>query len=298
MPTPPVVTTVRELQQHADRERAAGRRIALVPTMGALHAGHLALVAEARKHADRVWMSIFVNPTQFNDPKDFERYPVDVERDLALAGENGVDLAFCPPPAQLYPEGAQTWVEVSQLAKPLCGASRPGHFRGVTTVVAKLLLAARPHVAVFGQKDFQQCAVIRRMVDDLGFGVEIVVAPTVREPDGLALSSRNVHLGPEARQQALALVRALDAAERAVAQGEQGRNALLDGVRAEIGRAPLAAIDYAELRDPETLEFSPPRLTGPSLLALAVRFAPDAPGRGAEVRLIDNRVLTPGRPAA
>ena len=136
MPTPPVVTTVRELQQHADRERAAGRRIALVPTMGALHAGHLALVAEARKHADRVWMSIFVNPTQFNDPKDFERYPVDVERDLALAGENGVDLAFCPPPAQLYPEGAQTWVEVSQLAKPLCGASRPGHFRGVTTVVA------------------------------------------------------------------------------------------------------------------------------------------------------------------
>ncbi len=297
MSTPPVVTTVRELQAQADAERAAGRRIALVPTMGALHAGHLSLVGEARRHADVVWMSIFVNPTQFNDPKDFEGYPVDMDRDLALAAEHGVDLVFSPTAAALYPEGAQTWVEVSELADPLCGASRPGHFRGVTTVVAKLLLAARPHVAVFGQKDFQQCAVIRRMVSDLGFGVEIVAGPTVREPDGLALSSRNVHLGPEARGQAPALVRALDAAEQALAQGERGRDALLARVHAEIGQASLAQIDYAELRDPETLEISPGQLAGPSLLALAVNFAADGSGQGAPVRLIDNRVLLPG-PAA
>ncbi len=293
MPIPRVVTTVRELQACADAERAAGRRIALVPTMGALHSGHLSLADEARKHADRVWMSIFVNPTQFNDPTDFQGYPVDLDRDLALAGERGVDLAFCPSAEELYPEGAQTWVEVTALTECLCGASRPGHFRGVTTVVAKLLLAARPHVAIFGQKDFQQWAVIRRMVGDLGFGVEIIAAPTVREPDGLALSSRNVHLGPEARGQALALVRALDAAERAVAGGECGRDALLAEVRATLGEAPLAEIDYAELRDPDSLELAPQALNQATLLALAVYFQPDASGQGARVRLIDNRVLVP-----
>ena len=294
MSVPRVATTAAQIQALADDERAQGRRIALVPTMGALHEGHLSLVDEARKHADRVWMSIFVNPTQFNDPKDFDAYPVDLERDLALAGERGVDVVFNPAPAELYPEGAQTWVNVESLTEPLCGASRPGHFRGVTTVVAKLLLAARPHVAVFGQKDFQQCAVIRRMVADLGFGVEIIAAPTVREDDGLALSSRNVHLGPEARRQALALVHSLDAAEAAVAGGERDRDALIRGVEAEIGRAPLAKLDYAELRDPASLEISPPRLEGPALLALAVDFAADPDGQGAPVRLIDNRVLVPG----
>ena len=294
MSVPRVATTAAQIQALADDERAQGRRIALVPTMGALHEGHLSLVDEARKHADRVWMSIFVNPTQFNDPKDFDAYPVDLERDLALAGERGVDVVFNPAPAELYPEGAQTWVNVESLTEPLCGASRPGHFRGVTTVVAKLLLAARPHVAVFGQKDFQQCAVIRRMVADLGFGVEIIAAPTVREDDGLALSSRNVHLGPEARRQALALVHSLDAAEAAVAGGERDRDALIRGVEAEIGRARLAKLDYAELRDPASLEISPPRLEGPALLALAVDFAADPDGQGAPVRLIDNRVLVPG----
>ena len=294
MSDPRVVTTAAQLQALADDERAQGRRIALVPTMGALHEGHLSLVDEARRHADRVWMSIFVNPTQFNDPKDFDAYPVDLERDLALAGERGVDVVFHPDAAELYPEGAETWVNVESLTEPLCGASRPGHFRGVTTVVAKLLLAARPHVAVFGQKDFQQCAVIRRMVADLSFGVEIVAAPTVREPDGLALSSRNVRLGPEARRQALALVRSLEAAEAAVAAGERDRDALIRGVEAEIGRAPLAKLDYAELRDPASLETSPPRLVGPALLALAVQFAADPDGQGAPVRLIDNRVLVAG----
>ena len=298
MSVPRVVTTAAQLQALADHERAQGRRIALVPTMGALHEGHLSLVDEARQHADRVWMSIFVNPTQFNDPKDFDAYPVDLARDLALAGERGVDVVFNPAPAELYPEGAETWVNVESLTEPLCGASRPGHFRGVTTVVAKLLLAARPHVAVFGQKDFQQCAVIRRMAADLGFGVEIIAAPTVREGDGLALSSRNVHLGPEARRQALALVRGLEAAEAAVAGGERDRDALIRGAEAEIGQAPLAKLDYAEMRDPASLETSPPRLVGPALLALAVHFSADPDGQGAPVRLIDNRVLVPGNASA
>lgn len=292
----PVIESSDALRAQADRLRAEGRRIALVPTMGALHAGHLSLVKVARQRADVVWVSIFVNPTQFNDPKDFEGYPVDLSKDLALCAEHGVDAVFAPSAAELYPEGAQTWVDVEHLTLPLCGDSRPGHFRGVTTVVSKLFLAARPDVAVFGEKDFQQLAVIRRMNRDLGFGIEIVGGPTVREPDGLALSSRNVHLGPEARRQAVALVRALDEAEHALVNGERSRDALLAIVREMIARAPLATLDYAELRDPDTLEPAPETLDGPTLLALAVHFSPDEAGEGAAVRLIDNRVLAP-RPA-
>ncbi|MBW2275300.1 MAG: pantoate--beta-alanine ligase [Deltaproteobacteria bacterium] len=280
-----------ELQALADAERGAGRRIALVPTMGAIHTGHLALVEEARRRADRVWVSIFVNPTQFDDPADYDGYPRSFEGDLRACREAGVDVVYAPRPEELYPPGAQTWVEVSELSKPLCGAAREGHFRGVTTVVSKLLLAAKPHVAVFGEKDFQQLALIRRMARDLGFDVEIVGAPTVREADGLARSSRNLRLGPQARKQALALVRALDGAGQAVAAGERDTVKLLAGVRGEIAKASLAEIDYAELRDPESLEPSPATLAGPALLALAVRFSPDPDGRGAEVRLIDNRVL-------
>lgn len=293
MPSPPVIRTVRALQSEADRERSAGRRIALVPTMGALHAGHLSLMKVARQHADRVWVTIFVNPTQFNDPRDFDGYPVDLTRDLALCGEQGVDLVFAPTAAEMYAEGAQTWVEVSRLAESLCGATRPGHFRGVTTVVTKLFLAARPHVAVFGEKDFQQLAVIRRMERDLGFGIEVVGAPTVREPDGLALSSRNVHLGPEARRQAVCLVRALDAAENALVEGCRDRDALLAKVGQVLGSASQASVDYAELRDPDSLELASPRLDGRTLLALAVNFCADDDGQGSEVRLIDNRVLRP-----
>lgn len=287
-----VVHTVHALQQRADSERAAGRRIALVPTMGALHRGHLSLVDAARQRADRVWLSIFVNPTQFNDTADLDNYPRTLEPDLAQCREAGVDLVFVPAAQEMYPEAAQTAVEVGELAKPLCGATRPGHFRGVTTVVAKLFLAAKPHVAVFGEKDFQQVAVVRRMARDLLFDVEVVGAPTVREADGLALSSRNVHLGREARRQATVLVRSLETAARAVAAGERSAAALLETVEREIGKAPLAQIDYAELRDPETLAPAPAVLEGPVLLALAVVF--DAPeGEGAPVRLIDNRVLDP-----
>ena len=286
-----VIESRRELQLRADAERAAGQRLALVPTMGAIHAGHLSLVAEGRKRADQVWVSIFVNPTQFNEPNDFEGYPRELERDLAQCREAGVDLVYVPRVEDVYPEGAQTWVDVQEITKPLCGASRPGHFRGVTTVVSKLFLAAKPHVAVFGQKDFQQLAAIRRMVRDLGFDVDVVGAPIVREPDGLALSSRNQLLGPEARRNAVGLVRALDIAEAAVASGERQSAPLLERVRAELDGAPRSCVDYAELRDPETLELAPEALSAPTLLALAVVFEPDEDGQGTSVRLIDNRLL-------
>ncbi len=288
-----VVKTIKELQGLADAERAAGRRIALVPTMGALHAGHLSLLAEAQRRADRVWVSIFVNPNQFDKAADLGRYPRTLAADLERCREAGADLVFAPTAAEMYPPGDQTGVEVGALAKPLCGATRPGHFRGVTTVVAKLLLAAKPHAAVFGEKDFQQLAVIRRMVRDLGFDVEIVGAPTVREADGLALSSRNVNLDPEARRQATVLVKALEAAERSVAAGETSSTSLLHLVTTEIGKAPRAEIDYAELRDPETLEPAPAWLDAPTLLAIAVRFRPVPGSQGAALRLIDNRVLHP-----
>lgn len=290
---PRIVRTVAELQGLADGERAARRRIALVPTMGALHAGHLALVRAARTRADRVWVSIFVNPTQFGPHEDFWRYPRPFEQDVALCGEAGVDVVFAPSAEEMYPPGAQTTVEVSELAKPLCGASRPGHFRGVATVVTKLLVAAKPHVAVFGEKDFQQLALIRRLVRDLLLDVEIVGVQTARARDGLALSSRNALLAPEVRQDALALVRALDAAEAAVAAGEDSADELLRIVRCVFLQTKTAELDYAELRDPGTLEAAPQRLCTPTLLALAARFPAAGGEPNARVRLIDNRVLHP-----
>ncbi|MEE3328276.1 MAG: pantoate--beta-alanine ligase [Myxococcota bacterium] len=293
MDHPPIIRTVSELQALSDRHRAQGQRVALVPTMGALHEGHLSLVREARARADVIYLSIFVNPTQFNDPSDFEAYPVTWERDLELAAQQGVDCVFAPHVEELYPEGAQTWVEVEGLSESLCGASRPGHFRGVTTVVSKLFLAARPHVAVFGEKDFQQLAVIRAMERDLGFGIEVVGAPTVREEDGVAMSSRNVRLTEEARVQARALVRSLDAAEQAVAEGERGRDDLLAAIKTILASESLAEVDYAELRDPTTLELAPDTLRGPTLLALAVGFRSSDGDPKNTVRLIDNRVLNP-----
>ena len=286
-----IIRNTSELQARSDQLRAQGRKIALVPTMGALHAGHLSLIHCARERADEVWVSIFVNPTQFNQPEDFEGYPRTFEADAESCRAAGVECIFAPTPDQLYPDGAQTWVDVGSLAEPLCGASRPGHFRGVTTVVSKLFLAAKPHVAVFGEKDFQQLAIIRRMVRDMGFDVEIVGGPTLREEDGLAMSSRNVRLGPQARKQAQVIIRAIRAAERAVASGERDSASLLEVVCKTIDEASLATLDYAELRNPDSLEEAPKELDGPTLLALAVNFAPDPDGQGADVRLIDNRVL-------
>ena len=295
-----VIGTVAELWALADRERAAGAKIALVPTMGALHAGHLSLVDEARRRADRVWVSIFVNPTQFEDAEDLSSYPRTREADLLRCREAGVDAVFAPECEEMIRPESQIWVEPGESAQPLCGRSRPGHFRAVATIVAKLLLAAKPHLAVFGEKDYQQLCVIRNMVRDLGFDVEIVGAPTVREADGLALSSRNVRLHPEARRQAVALVRALDAAEGAVAAGERDSERLLQRATAEIDKAPLARIDYVELRAADSLGPVGEQLVDPTLLALAVYF--DSPERDSAdrdareaVRLIDNRVLDPRR---
>ena len=289
-----VIESVRALQARADRERADGLRIGLVPTMGALHPGHLSLVDAARARADRVYVSIFVNPTQFNDPADLAGYPRTLESDLAKCREAGVDVVFAPPALEMYPQGAQTIVEVEALAQPLCGATRPGHFRGVTTVVTKLLMAAKPHLAVFGQKDFQQLAVIRRMARDLLIDTEIVGAPTVREPDGVAMSSRNENLDAEGRAQAVVLARALEATEGALAAGCLETEQLLMLARQEIAKAPRAAVDYCELRDLDSLEPAPPTLERDTLLALAVFIHPPGAREGG-VRLIDNRVLHVGR---
>lgn len=290
-----LLRTVGELRAWSDARRGEGRRIALVPTMGALHAGHLSLVAEARRRAGAVLVSIFVNPTQFAPHEDLASYPRDLEGDLAACRAAGVDAVFAPDAAELYPPGAQTWVEAAELQRPLCGGSRPHFFRGVATVVTKLLIAARPHVAVFGEKDFQQLQVVKRLARDLLLEVEIAGAPIVREPDGLAMSSRNAYLDPRGRADARVLSRALDAAEAAVAAGERDGAALLEAVGKEIGRAPRVALDYAELRDPETLA-PRDRVAGPTLLALAARVpVPTAAGERT-VRLIDNRVLRPQAP--
>ncbi|NRA02630.1 MAG: pantoate--beta-alanine ligase [Myxococcales bacterium] len=279
------LTGIRELQCWADAERAARRRIALVPTMGALHEGHLALVHAAGAWADRVVVSVFVNPTQFGPDEDFERYPRDLERDCELLGEAGADLVFAPTVDEIYPPGDVTRVEVQRLSRGLCGASRPGHFLGVTTVVARLLLAAKPHVAVFGMKDYQQLAVIRRMERDLHFGVEIVGVPIVREPDGIAMSSRNTYLSPVERRQARALYAGLCEARARFESGERRAGALIEAVRLRVGKEPLAEIDYIELCATDDLE-PVESVEGQALLALAVRFG--------ETRLIDNLILEEG----
>ena len=275
----------RAMQARSDAERVLGRRVALVPTIGALHAGHLALVDAARARAERVVVSIFVNPMQFDRRDDFERYPRVVSEDAAACAAAGVDAVFAPSPGAMYPEGFQSAVEIAGLTEPLCGRVRPGHFRGVTTVVAKLFNAVRPQVAVFGEKDFQQLAVIRRMTADLDFGIEIVGVPTVREADGLALSSRNRRLEAADRAAAVCIPRALDAAAAAVAAGETRFVAILGKTEAVLAAEPRARLEYAELRDPRTLA-EVDRVTAPTLLALAVWVG--------GIRLIDNRVLVPG----
>jgi pantoate--beta-alanine ligase len=270
------------MRARAEDLRRDGRKIAVVPTMGALHEGHLALIRHARARADVVILTIFVNPTQFGPNEDLSRYPRDEAGDLAKARPAGIDLAFCPTPEAMYPPGAQTFVEVRELQKPLCGASRPGHFAGVATVVTKLFHITKPHLAVFGEKDYQQLAIIRRMVRDLDFGIEIASVPIVREPDGLALSSRNAYLSPTERQAALCLSKGLAAAQAAHAAGERSAAALLAAARAPIEAEPLARIDYVELRDAD--ELTPiERVERPAVLALAVFVG--------TTRLIDNRVL-------
>jgi pantoate--beta-alanine ligase len=262
--------------------RARVDRVALVPTMGSLHEGHLELLREGRRRVGEgaLALSIFVNPTQFNDPRDLANYPRDEPGDLAKAASVGVDLAFCPTDAsELYPNNASTWIEVEGLDRHLCGATRPGHFRGVCTIVGKLLALVRPDYAMFGEKDFQQLAIVRRMHRDLLFPGEIVGCPIVREPDGLAMSSRNARLSAEARVQALAIPRFLDVVRRRFAAGERTTSALLADAASAL--AP-GRVDYVSLVDAEDLQ-PVAGVERPALVALAVFFA--------GVRLIDNTVL-------
>lgn len=279
-----VIATPRAMQAWADGVRMKGERIGLVPTMGYLHEGHISLVDVARRHAQRCVASIFVNPLQFGANEDLTRYPRDLERDSAMLTQAGVDVLFHPDAAAMYPAGFQTNVAVRDVTQGLCGVSRPTHFGGVTTVVAKLFNVVKPHVAVFGMKDFQQCVTVRRMVRDLDFDVEVIAAPIVREADGVAMSSRNAYLSDSERTAARCLNRALRTAEDLVRGGERDADAVRDAVRALIAQEPLARIDYVELVDPETMT-AIDTVGGEALLALAVFF-----GR---TRLIDNTLVRP-----
>jgi pantoate--beta-alanine ligase len=271
-----------EMQASARAWKQAGRRIGFVPTMGYLHDGHRSLIERARARADVVVVSIFVNPIQFGPNEDLSRYPRDFARDEAVCRAAGADALFYPESTSMYAADHSVYVEETRLGSGLCGAARPGHFRGVTTVVAKLFNLVLPDCAVFGEKDAQQLRIIRRMVRDLAFPVEVVSGPTVREADGLAMSSRNALLKPEERAQAVCLRKALDEAERLYRSGERSARTVEISMRAVIARSALARVDYLELVDDETLE-PVTRLDRPTLVALAVKF-PSA-------RLIDNLVL-------
>jgi pantoate--beta-alanine ligase len=283
-----LVRTVAQLREALAPARRGALRIGLVPTMGALHEGHLSLIEGAREDCDVVVVSLFVNPAQFNESGDLDRYPRDEQRDAELAASHGADLLFAPPVEEVYPDGFATAVEVLGVTERLEGQARgPGHFRGVTTVVTKLLCMALPDVAYFGQKDAQQVVVIRRLAADLNLPVAIEALPTVREPDGLAMSSRNALLSPSERERALALSAGLREAERLVADGETAAPALLAAVRSELERAEVEP-EYVALVDGETLE-PLARLQHGALLAVAARVG--------DVRLIDNVVLGANAPA-
>lgn len=277
-----ILTDAASMRAWSERALADGQRIALVPTMGFLHEGHLALVREARQRADRVVVSIFVNPTQFGPNEDLARYPRDLEGDVGKLASVGVDAVFAP--ATVYPEGFDTYVVPETLAKNLCGARRPGHFRGVCTVVLMLFRITRCHVAVFGEKDYQQLQVIRRMTRDLWLDVDIVGVPTVREADGLAMSSRNTYLGGDARRQALALPNTLKSLQTAVASGWRDAEGLLRTGRQALAEAEGVRLDYLEIVDAETLR--PITSVDRPARAVAAVFV-------GTTRLIDNVALIP-----
>ena len=266
---------------HSARSSLAGT-VGLVPTMGYLHDGHLSLVRQAREECDHVVVSIFVNPTQFGPKEDLSRYPRDLDRDLSLIQPLGTDLVWIPTAEIMYPPGYQTWVEAESITRPLEGAMRPGHFRGVTTVVAKLFNAVQPQRAYFGQKDAQQAAVIRQMTRDLSYPIEIVICPIVREPDGLAMSSRNVYLDPEQRKAATVLYRSLSAAKEAYEKGERNAEKIRGRMKEVLADEPLAQVQYVSCADYDTLE-ELETITDKTLLSMAVFVG--------KTRLIDNFVL-------
>ncbi len=275
-----IFSTIAEFKQA--RQRLKGS-LGFVPTMGYLHEGHLRLVQHAREESDAVAVSIFVNPTQFGPTEDLARYPRDPERDLALLEKEKVDLVFMPSAEEMYPEGFSSWVDVENVTERLEGVVRPGHFRGVATVVAKLFNIVQPTKAYFGQKDAQQVVVIKRMVADLNMNLEVVVAPTVREPDGLAMSSRNIYLNPEERKAALALWKSLNLAQQLWLHGERKAESLRQRMASLIQKEPLARIDYISIADPETLQ-ELVDVDRPVLVSLAVYIG--------KTRLIDNIILT------
>ncbi len=279
-----LIHTVAEMQRFAASVRRAGGRLALVPTMGALHRGHLRLVEEAARHAEAVVVSIFVNPTQFGPNEDFDRYPRTLSQDTGAL--KGVEAVFAPSVGEMYRGGLpnQTWVDVEGLDEGLCGRHRSGHFRGVTTVVARLLNACTPDVAVFGLKDAQQFVILRRMAADMLYPVRMIGVETVREADGLALSSRNRYLTAEQRRQAVVLSRAVGAARRVVGEGEQRPDAVVETMLGELAKAPDARVQYAELVDAETLK-PVETIRSEVLAAVAVYFG--------DTRLIDNAFITP-----
>lgn len=278
-----IVRTIPELRALIRTLREGGQRVGFVPTMGFLHEGHAALIRHSTSRCDATVVSIFVNPTQFGPGEDLAQYPRDLERDQNLCLQLGVKVLFLPEVPEVYPTGYTTFVDPGPMAERLCGAFRPGHFRGAATVVAKLFNMVQPDLAFFGQKDFQQSVIIRRMVRDLNLAVDVVVAPTVREADGLALSSRNTYLAPEARTRALALSRGLFAAEAAFKDGERRAEVLLQTARAQLGE--VDELQYLELVDTQTLDPLAGELTRTGALCVAARV-----GR---TRLIDNVILSP-----
>jgi len=277
-----LVTSVNKMQEKALAARLDGKLIGLVPTMGYLHQGHASLMVEGRNHSDLLVASIFVNPAQFGIGEDFERYPKDLARDMEIAAEAGVDIIFAPSTSEMYPTGYQTYVNVEKISLPLCGGSRPGHFRGVTTVVAKLFGIIQPNIAFFGKKDYQQLAVIRQMVIDLNFPVDIIGMPIVRESDGLAMSSRNAYLSPQERAEALCLKLAINEVQESFRKGLYTAQLLKDLALRVVLRSSTATVDYIIFCDSITLE--PVNIVDcNTLLAVAVKIG--------KTRLIDNAIL-------
>jgi pantoate--beta-alanine ligase len=272
------------MQPESMRLLQTGKTIAFVPTMGYLHEGHLALMREGRKHGDALVASIFVNPTQFGPAEDFQTYPRDMDRDISLAESVGVDVIFAPEAEAMYDKAYQTYVDLDMLPQHLCGPSRPGHFRGVATVVTKLFNIVRPQVAIFGEKDYQQLVIIRRMVRDLNFNIRVIGVPIVRESDGLAMSSRNTYLSEDERRSARSLFQSLQQAQESVAEGISDARELIHRAAEIISSHPHTKIEYVAICDPESLE-DVDRVEGPTLMALAVWMG--------KTRLIDNAILKP-----
>lgn len=279
-----IIKTAKEMQKRQETLRLKGKRIAFAPTMGFLHKGHESLLVEGKKQADDLVLSIFVNPTQFSATEDLSTYPKNIQGDLAIAERNGVDAVFLPDNSDIYLSGHQTYVNLENLPNFLCGLSRPGHFRGVATVVTKLFNIVKPHVAIFGEKDFQQLAIIRQMTRDLNFDIEIVGAPTVREEDGLAMSSRNSYLTADQRKTALCLIKTLQNARDLVKNGETNPEAIIRLSSEIISSYPETSIDYLAVCDPLSLE-KVTVIRGPVLFAMAVKVG--------NTRLIDNMILEP-----